>query len=237
MAYKLANAGYPVVICSSANFYFDLAYDWDPDERGHTWSGVTDMYQAWKTVPGKLYLSHDQTIEGKEWNWTEVQKNFTELTPKGKKNIIGVSGQLWTETVKSSEMLEYYLFPKMLGYVERAWVEDPLWSEAESEDEMKKKRSEEWNVFANLIGQREIPRLEMILGGFNHRIPKPGVLVKEGLIYANVQTPGLVIRYTQDGADPVVTSPIYQNPLHKKGGEKFRVFSQKGVAGPVVTLD
>ena len=54
MAYKLANAGYPVVICSSANFYFDLAYDWDPNERGHTWSGVTDIYQAWKTVPGKL---------------------------------------------------------------------------------------------------------------------------------------------------------------------------------------
>lgn len=237
MAYKLANAGYPVVICSSANFYFDLAYDWDPNERGHTWSGVTDMYQSWKTVPGKLYLSHDQTIDGNEWNWNEIQKNFTKLTPEGKKNIIGVSGQLWTETVKSSEMLEYYLFPKMLGYVERAWVGDPLWSEAESEDEMKKKRSEEWNVFANLIGQREIPRLEMILGGFNHRIPKPGVILNEGMIHANVQTPGLIIRYTQDGTDPVATSPIYHQPFEQKGGERFRVFSLAGSPGPVVSLD
>jgi hexosaminidase len=237
MAYKLANEGYPVVICSSANFYFDLAYDWDPNERGHTWSGVTDMYQAWKTVPGKLYLSHDQTIEGAEWNWTEVQKNFTKLTPEGKKNIIGVSGQLWTETVKGSEMLEYYLFPKMLGYIERAWVGDPTWSEFESEVEMKAKRLEEWNVFANLIGQREIPRLETILGGINHRIPKPGVIVKEGFVHANVQTPGLIIRFTQDGTDPVTTSPVYQDPIPLKGGEKFRVFSQKGNTGPVVSLD
>jgi hexosaminidase len=237
MAYKLANAGYPVVICSSANFYFDLAYDWDPDERGHTWSGVTDMYQAWKTVPGKLYLSHDQTIEGKEWNWTEVQKNFTKLTPEGKKNIIGVSGQLWTETVKNPEMLEYYLFPKMLGYIERAWVGDPLWSDADAEEEMKSKRQEEWNVFANLIGQKEIPRLEKLGEGFNHRLPKPGVMVKDGIIYANVQTPGLIIRYTQDGSEPSESSVIYSKPIPHKGGEKFRVFSPSGNAGNSVVLD
>jgi hexosaminidase len=237
MAYKLANAGYPVVICSSANFYFDLAYDWDPNERGHTWSGVADMYQAWKTVPGKLYLSHDQTIEGKEWDWAEVQKTFTKLTPEGIKNIIGVSGQVWTETIKSPEMLEYYLFPKMLGYIERAWVGDPTWSEAGTEAEMKARRLEEWNVFANLIGQREIPRLETILGGFNHRIPKPGVIVKDGMIHANVQTPGLIIRFTQDGTDPDVNSSSYSIPIEKKGGEKFRVFTTSGLAGQVVCLD
>ncbi|MDP2039645.1 MAG: family 20 glycosylhydrolase [Algoriphagus sp.] len=237
MAYRLANAGYPVVICSSANFYFDLAYDWDPNERGHTWSGVTDMYQAWKTVPGKLYLSHDQTIEGKEWSWASVQASFTKLSLEGKKNIIGVSGQLWTETVKSPEMLEYYLFPKMLGYIERAWVGDPAWSNAESEEEMKTKRLEEWNIFANLIGQKEIPRLEKLRGGFNHRIPKSGVMIKDGMIYANVQTPGLVIRYTQDGSEPIESSAIYSNPIPHKGGEKFRVFTPSGNAGASIILD
>lgn len=237
MAYKLANAGYPVVICSSANFYFDLAYDWDPEERGHTWSGVADMYQAWKTVPGKLYLSHDQTIEGDEWNWTEVQNKFTQLTPEGKKNIIGVSGQLWTETVKSPDMLEYYLFPKMLGYIERAWGGDPTWSEAKTEEEMKSKRQEEWNVFANLIGQKEILRLEKMGEGFNHRIPKPGVMVKDRMIYVNVQTPGLVIRYTRDGSEPTVNSTIYSGPISYSGGEKFRVFSPSEKAGQTALLD
>jgi hexosaminidase len=237
MAYRLANAGYPVVICSSANFYFDLAYDWDPNERGHTWSGVTDMYQAWKTVPGKLYLSPDQTIEGKDWSWQKARESFTNLTAEGKKNIIGVSGQLWTETVKSPEMLEYYLFPKMLGYIERAWVGDPSWSQEESETEMKFKRLEEWNVFANLIGQKEIPRLENLRAGFNHRIPKPGVIVKDGMIYANVQTPGLIIRYTQDGSEPSESSATYSMPISHKGGEQFRVFSKSGNAGGAIILD
>ncbi len=237
MAYKLANAGYPVVICSSANFYFDLAYDWDTEERGHTWSGVTDMYQAWKTVPGKLYLSHDQTIEGAEWNWAEIQKSFTQLTPEGKQNILGVSGQIWTETVKSPEMLEYYLFPKMLGYIERAWGGDPEWSQADSEEEIKSKRKEEWNVFANLIGQKEISRLEKMGEGFNHRLPKPGVRIKDGMIYANVQTPGLIIRYTRDGSEPTINSAIYSGPISYSGGEKFRVFSPSGNAGQIAVLD
>ncbi len=237
MAYKLANAGYPVVICSSANFYFDLAYDWDPNERGHTWSGVTDLYQSWKTVPGKLYLSHDQTIEGKEWDWSEVAKNFTQLTPEGRKNIIGVSGQVWTETIKSPEMLEYYIFPKMLGYIERAWAGDPDWSNAETEAKMKSMRAEDFNRFANAVGQREIPRLESMFGGFNHRVPKPGAVVRDGMIFANVQTPGLIIRYTQDGTEPIANSPIYSKPIPKRGGEKFRVFTQSGAAGEVLELD
>lgn len=236
MAYKLANAGYPVVICSSANFYFDLAYDWDPNERGHTWSGVTDTYQSWKTVPGNLYLSHDLTIEGEEWNWEQVGKNFTKLTPEGKKNILGVSGQVWTETIKGTEMLEYYIFPKMLGYIERAWVGDPTWSSAKSESEMKAKRLQEWNVFANTVGQKELPRLEKIFGGFDYRIPKPGVVVKSGMIHTNVEAPGLVIRYTQDGTEPNQSSPLYKAPVSKKGGEKFRVFTQSGLAGPVLDL-
>jgi hexosaminidase len=237
MAYKLANAGYPVVICSSANFYFDLAYDWDPYERGHSWSGVADLYQAWKTVPGKLYLSHDQTIEGKEWDWEEVQKSFTQLTPDGKKNIIGVSGQVWTETIKSPEMLEYYLFPKMLGYVERAWGGDPDWSQKGSVSEMKAQRLKEWTVFSNRVGQAEIPKLEVLFGGVNVRLPRPGILISEGKIHANVQNPGLIIRFTQDGSDPTESSPIYSVPFVPKGGEKFRVFTVSGTGGPVVSLD
>jgi hexosaminidase len=237
MAYRLANAGYPVVICSSANFYFDLAYDWDPDERGHTWSGVTDMYQSWKTVPGQLYLSHDQTIEGKEWNWTEVKKNFTQLSSAGKKNILGISGQLWTETVKGPEMLEYYLFPKMLGYVERAWVGDPEWSQAASEAEMMSKRLQEWNVFANLIGQRELPRLEQVFGGYNYRISKPGAKIMDGKLHANLQLPGYVIRYTTDGTEPDQTSPIYTGPVAVSGKVKLKAFSGSGKSGGTTEVE
>lgn len=239
MAYRLANAGYPVVVCSSANFYFDLAYDWDPDERGHTWSGIVDMYQAWKTVPGKLYLSHDQTIEGKPWNWAEAKSNFTQLTEKGRKNILGVSGQLWTETVKGSKLLEYYILPKMLGYVERAWVGDPDWAEDESVEKLKSSREKAWNQFVNLVAQKELPKLEKMDGGWNFRMPRPGVMVKNGFVLVNSEIPGLLIRYTDDGSEPTIDSPIYREPIPYSEGyrPRFKLFTPGGLSGRSAGLD
>lgn len=239
MAYRLANAGYPVVICSSANFYFDLAYDWDPDERGHTWSGVADMYQAWKAVPGKLYLSHDQTIEGKPWNWSEAKSNFTQLTEEGRKNIQGVSGQLWTETVKGPEMLEYYILPKMLGYVERAWAGDPDWAENENPETLKIARAKAWNQFVNLVAQKELPKLEIMDGGWNIRLPRPGVMVKNGFVLVNAEIPGLLIRYTDDGSEPTVDSPIYREPIPYSEGysPRFKLFTAGGLSGRSAGLD
>ena len=239
MAYRLANAGYPVVICSSANFYFDLAYDWDPDERGHTWSGVSDMYQAWKAVPGKLYLSHDQTIEGKPWNWSEAKSNFTQLSNEGKKNILGISGQVWTETIKGPEMLEYYILPKMLGFVERTWVGDPVWSENEDLETLKTARSKSWNQFVNLVAQKELPKLEKMDGGWNLRLPRPGVQVKNGFVLVNSEIPGLLIRYTDDGSEPTVDSPIYREPIPYSEGyqPRFKLFTTSGLSGRSAGID
>ena len=48
----------------------------------------------------------------------DPDKDFAELerlTPEGRKNIVGIQGQLWSETIKGPEMLEYYSLPKMLG--------------------------------------------------------------------------------------------------------------------------
>jgi hexosaminidase len=239
MAYKLANAGYPVIICSSANFYFDLAYSWDPDERGHSWSGVVDLYQAWKAVPGKLYLSHDQTIDGKPWNWSDAGQRFTKLTEEGRQNIIGVSGQVWTETIKGGEMLEYYLFPKMLGYVERAWNGDPNWSTQATEDEMKAGRAKEWNQFVNLVRQRELPRLETIFGGVQFRLPKPGVSVINEQVLVNAGFPGMLIRYTDSGQEPTEDSPIYREPIYMRPGytPRFKLFMQSGKSGMSSGID
>ena len=239
MAYKLANTGYPVIICSSANFYFDLAYSWDPDERGHSWSGVVDLYQSWKAVPGKLYLSHDQTIDGKPWNWSDAAQRFTKLTEEGRQNIIGVSGQVWTETIKGGEMLEYYLFPKMLGYVERAWNGDPDWSNQETEYEMKLGRAKEWNQFVNLVSQRELPRLETIFGGVQFRLPKPGVSIINEQVLVNAAFPGMLIRYTDSGQEPTETSSIYREPIYMRPGytPRFKLFMQSGKSGMSSGID
>ena len=36
-------------------------------------------------------------------------------------NIIGMQGQLWSETVRSPSHLHYMVFPRMIALAERAW--------------------------------------------------------------------------------------------------------------------
>jgi len=237
MAYRLANAGFPVVLSPSSNFYFDLAYNFDPEERGHTWSGVSDLYQSWKAVPGRLYLSHDQTMEGESWDWEQAKQRFTPLSETGKQHILGVQGQLWTETIRSGEMMEYYLFPKMLGYIERAWNGDPAWSQLDQEKAMKALRAVDWNVFSNVVSQRELSRLTATRKGFNFRIPVPGIKNENGVIYLNSEFPGLEVRYSLDGSEPNLSSAIYQAPFPGKGIVKAAIFDASGRSGRVSTLD
>ena len=134
-------------------------------------------------------------------------------------------------------MLEYYILPKMLGYVERAWVGDPDWSELTEENEIKSNRLIAWNRFANQVGQHELPRLESQWGGLKVRLPKPGLMQKDGMIYANIQTPGLIIRYTKDGSDPTVDSSVYTGLIPYQRGLKFSAFSPEGSQSGVSALE
>lgn len=56
LAYKLANAGYPVVYTSASNLYFDLAWRNVFDEPGHTWAGFIDLYKAYSFLPTNFSL-------------------------------------------------------------------------------------------------------------------------------------------------------------------------------------
>jgi hexosaminidase len=233
MAYQLANAGYEVIICNSSNFYFDLAYNMDPDEPGHQWSGFVDMKTAWRTVPLNNFISNETDMYGNPIDIETLSKNKAKLTAEGIKNIKGVSGQLWSETIKGQEMMEYYLLPKMLGYVERAWSQDPEWTAIADTEKRKIEMEKDWNLFANALGQKEIPRLEYLFGGFNYHLPKVGAKVSDGKLHANVENPGLTIRYTEDGSDPDGNSKVYEGPIPFKGQVKLRAFSTSENGGGI----
>lgn len=205
----------------------------DPDEPGHQWSGFVDMNSAWRTVPMNHFISNDKDMYGRGVEETSLRSNMELLTEQGKKNIIGVQGQLWTETVKGQDMMEYYLLPKMLGLVERAWAADPDWANESNVEDRVQMRQEAWNRFANAVGQNEIPRLDYIFGGFNTRIPKTGGKIVDGLLHLNVETPGLIIRYTKNGTEPDGGSPIYSGPLPYEGKIMARAFSPSGRAGKI----
>jgi hexosaminidase len=233
MAYQLANAGYEVIVCNSSNTYFDLAYNLDPDEPGHEWSGYVDLKSSWRMVPMNNFISNDTDMYGRPIDPLELAKGKIKLTDRGKSNIKGIQGQLWTETVKGQQMMEYYLLPKMLGLVERAWAADPEWTGINDPSARLAAREEDWNRFANAVGQRELPRLDHIFGGFHTRLPKPGAIVKDGLLHANVETPGLHIRYTRDGTDPDLNSPLYSAEFPVEGKICLKVFTPSGRSGTI----
>ena len=51
VAYRLANAGYEVVLANAANLYFDLAYAKDPQEPGYYWAGFVEHPRRLRLLP------------------------------------------------------------------------------------------------------------------------------------------------------------------------------------------
>ena len=155
------------------------------------------------------------------------------LTDYGKQNIVGIQGLLWSETLNSPERLEYMMLPKLIGMAERAWAPTPTWA-AEADEKSSEKA---WSIFVNQLGKRELPRLDYLAGGFAYRLPTAGAIVEGNQVMANVQLPGLTIRYTTDGSEPTANSAIYSQPLPVSKRIKMKVFGANGRAGRTVEVN
>ncbi|MDH3290868.1 MAG: carbohydate-binding domain-containing protein [Gemmatimonadota bacterium] len=209
---RLANAGYPVVLCNVTNFYFDLAYNKDPREPGLYWGGFVNTRDAFEFVPYDVFKSIKTTPDGKPYTNADFAGKEM-LTVEGRSNILGLQGQLWSETLKGQDMLEYYYLPKMLGLAERAWYGQAEWGNIADREERGHAVDSAWDVFANTLGKRELPRLDRLNGGYNYRLAPPGAKVQDGRLVVNTAYPGLVVRYTTDGSVPTAASPRYTEPL------------------------
>ncbi|MPR33148.1 family 20 glycosylhydrolase [Salmonirosea aquatica] len=228
LGYRLANAGYPVILCNVSNFYFDMSYDNDPKEPGLYWAGFVDTRDNWTFAPYNMFSTTLETNMGRPLDVNADFKGMERLRPDARKNIIGVEAQLWSETVKGRAMLESYMLPKMIGYAESAWGQERDWEEMPPNDDRKKRVAKEWNVFANTIAVRELPRLARFNGGYNYRLPLPGAIVRNDTLKANTALPGLSIRYTTDGTEPTTESPEYRQPLPVKGTVRLKSFDRAG---------
>ena len=227
LGYRLANAGYPVVLCNVTNLYFDLAYNKDPEEPGFYWGGFVDTRKAFDFRPFDIFTSTNVDPMGHPFDPETDYKDMERLAPGAQSNILGIQGQLWSETIKGPEMMEYYIFPKLLALAERAWGKALPEGEAAAEN---------WAEFANALGRRELIRLDHLSGGYNYRVPTPGAKIVGDKAMANVVFPGLDIRYTTDGSEPDLDSPLYAEPVPIDSLTCFRTFDHRGRGSRMVCV-
>ncbi len=232
LGYRVANRGYPVILCNVTNFYFDLAYDKDPREPGLYWAGFINEKDAFSFVPENMFLSTESDHMGHKFHPDIDFKGKEHLTQSGRKNIIGIQGQLWGETVKGRDMLEYYYLPKIYGLAQRAWEGNPSWHNIENHDERNAARDKDYERFINTITQKEFKKLDRPDLKYHYRIPAPGITETDGTIYLNSPYPGMEIRYTLDGSEPSTKSSIYTGPINSESKLiRAKVFNSIGRSG------
>lgn len=220
LAYKYANAGYEVVLCPATNLYFDLAYDKHPEEPGYYWAAFSTTKKAFEFTPFDIFKiafadRNGNSLPDSLWD------NKVALTEDGTKNISGIQGQVWSENNKGPALLEYLTSPRIMGLAERAWTQAPVWATTEDRQERISQIQISWNTFANALGQRELPRLDGMNGGYGYRLPTPGASIVDGKLAVNATFPGLIIRYTLDGSEPTAESPVFDasNAVEVSSGE------------------
>ena len=232
LGYRIANRGYPIVLCPVTNLYFDLAYSNDPREPGLYWAGFVDEEDAFSLLPEDLFLSTKASDMGMPFVPERDFKGMERLEERGRANILGLQGQLWGETIKGMEMLEYYYLPKMLGLAQRAWQGMPAWAEITDPEKRETARVQDYSAFLQRVAGREFMRMEAASPAFHYRIPPPGITQRGDSLLMNSIYPGMTIKYTLDGSEPGWDSPTYTAPIRGSFPVvRAKIFNSTGRSG------
>lgn len=199
-AYRLANAGYQVVLSHGTHLYFDHPNEANPEERGYYWAArYTDARKVFGYMPDNVYSNADKTRSGAVIDDLErlVGRALPALTQP--QNILGVQGQVWSETIRTAEQLEEMVYPRLLPLAERAWHHANWEADQQQARVDHKARDADWLAFVQVMGQKELPRLAK--AGVQFYLPPPGAVIEQGQLIANVAYPGLYIEYSLDNGN------------------------------------
>ncbi|WP_105103065.1 family 20 glycosylhydrolase [Microbulbifer pacificus] len=195
-SHRLASRGFGVVQSHSDHLYFDMPYEMDPKENGYYWASRTsDTRKVFGYSPLNTPQMAEVFPDADGHPWTGVAPS-AEFAPA----VMGIQGQLWSETTRTDEMVEYKVFPRLLALAERAWHKaewelPPREQKFDRESNLVDKTllAEDWLSFSAALGNKELYKLD--LGGVNYRIPLPGAHVKEGKLNIATPYPGLTVEY------------------------------------------
>ncbi len=197
----LANLGYKLVDSTPEFLYFDFPYEADPKERGYYWgTRYTNTRKLFGYMP-ENYSANAELMIDRQGNPITANDPVPLTAPE---NVVGIQAQSWTETIMNAEQHDYMTYPRLLPLAERAWHK-PAWEPAyvagrtysnvpgsETNYVDRQALKSDWEAFANLLGQRELAKLD--LAGVDYRLPNPGAKVEAGKLLANTPFPGLGIQ-------------------------------------------
>ena len=237
MIYKYANLGYKTVMSNSSAFYFDMVDDKDLDNIGLSWSGYANYLDMWSVDVFDIF-NDTYGVEKNNISKEYIDKSV-KLNPSSRENIIGVQSQIWSETIRNEGILDYMFMPNIIVFSQKAWSHDDSWMSITDLDLKRIKIQEEWNKFANNIGQRLLPMVDEIYGGLSYDLPKPGGKIVNDSLYANTVFPGLHIKYTLDGSIPLNSSETFISPLKVNEDEiiNLRLFDNTGRGGNSIIVN
>ena len=234
--YEWSKKGYDVIVSNPDYVYMDMPYEVDAKERGYYWATrATDTRKMFGFAPENM----PQNAE------TSVDRDGNGFTGKGEidaKPFYGLSAQLWSETVRNDEQYEYMVFPRVLAAAERAWHRADWENDYKVGVEYsqntnlvdKAALNQDYNRFANVLGQRELAKLEK--AGIDFRLPVPGAKIESGKLAMNVQFPGVELQYSADGETwltyndsqrPSVEGETYIRSISESGERVSRVTTVK----------
>jgi hexosaminidase len=226
-AYRLANAGYDIVLAPVIPMYMDQSYNANPEEPGLDWGGYTELDTVYDFIPFDMLKDAEAAVRlGKDG-----------LTDYGKRHVRGLEATLFSETIRDPARIDYLVMPRLLAMAERAWAPDPAWATEPDPVKSAALHRAAWSGFVNELGQRVLPRLDLEHAGVDYRIAPPGLMVDGDRVLVNHVLPGMVLRYTVDGGTPSAASKPVTGPITERGLIKVAAFDRNGRPGWVASVD
>lgn len=155
---------------------------------------------------------------GQEINPVVLSTTQTQLLPSSLPNIQGIESTLFGEFRKTYPSTEYLGYPRIIAAAERAWNQNPPVSGFIDVSQpapallanilgLRLQIDAAWQVFANALGKYALPMLDYYpklrpsshnTCPVNYKIQPPGAVINAGILYMNIEWPGLTFQYSLD---------------------------------------